>query len=198
MTGNYKMIAPALDLFFIEKDELKDQPLYRRDALDFTRHFLESRIDHYVKEAIIALETDNVAAQDLAIVKVKNIMTDLDDLLSASPEHSLSDWLIKAKKYGVNKDEENQHIKTARQIVTIWGEGLNGYAIKGWHGMIKDFYLQRWLLHFDNVRSGNAKKNDISLFETQWVNSASIPKIKKNINVVAECYRLFEKYSRGN
>lgn len=198
LTGNYKMIAPALDLFFKEKEELKDQPLYRRDALDFTRHFLESRIDDYIKEAITTLRTNDVTAQDLAIAKVNNIMTDLDDLLSASPEHSLNDWLIKAKKYGVNKEEENLHLKSARQIVTVWGGDLNGYASKGWHGMIKDFYLQRWLLHFDNVRSGNPKRNDISLFETQWINSTSIPKIKKNKDVVEDCYRLFNKYSRKN
>lgn len=196
LSGNPGSLDQALESFFSESQKLKDQPLYKRDALDFTRHFLEARADKYLKIAIQTRNDKNPRKHNDARAIFTEILTDLDDLLAASPEHSLNSWLTKAAAFGETPEEKLLHLKSARQQVSTWSDGthLNGYASKGWHGMIKDFYLKRWELWLDNHKVKNPNKKFLRTFERQWVNNPSIPEIKINKNITAECHRLYKKY----
>lgn len=196
LQGNPPSLDEALKLFFAEASRLKENPLYKRDALDFTRHFLEARADKYLKIAVHTRHDSDRKKHHEALATFTDILTDLDDLLSSSPEHSLHTWLASAAALADTPEEKMTYLKAARQQVTTWSGGskLNGYASKGWHGMVKDFYLKRWLLWFENERKEEPDQQWLRDFETQWVNDVSIPKLQPNDALVEDCYRLYQKY----
>ena len=39
----------------------------------------------------------------------------------------------------------------ARRIITTWGGDLNGYACRGWCGLVRDYYLPCWQAYIDEA-----------------------------------------------
>jgi alpha-N-acetylglucosaminidase len=75
-----------------------------------------------------------------------NFLLDLDKVLSTDETFTLQKWLLDARRWASNPDEEMYLEYSARNQVTIWGPSaqINDYASKQWGGLVRDYYVPRY------------------------------------------------------
>ena len=169
--------------------------------------------DHLLAELYIAYsDNGGEKSYDKAIEAATRVIdgTDgdfrLDRLLSCSPLFSMGKWIKDAKDCAASEDEKNYYEENARGIVTIWGQKdtqLNDYANRGWAGLTKSFYRERWKLFTDGVlaamkdnRSFDEKKfhKDVTEFEYQWTLQHEDFPISSGESAVKVANELWNKY----
>ena len=107
-------------------------------------------------------------------------MLDVDRLLCCSPVFSIGKWIKDARDFAVNEQEQKYYEENARCILTVWGQKdtqLNDYANRGWGGLTRTFYRERWKRFTEEVIAAMTRhKNfdeekfhqDITQFEYEW------------------------------
>ena len=151
-------------------------PLFRFDIVEFTRHALSLDLDDRIKSTVASFQSGNIADGDAGAGAVKTITAALDNLMGAQPK-SLATWIAEARAYGDTPAECDYYERNARAQVTVWGGSgnLHDYASKAWQGLYRDFYLPRWLMMFEALRSKSfdqaATTAKIIAWENDWVAS---------------------------
>ena len=156
----------AVQLFLACAEELKDEDLYRIDAIELAAQYLGLRVDEMLSKA--AKETnksDSYRWYESAI----DLMRKLDHLLASHPLHRLSNWVQLARNFGDTPKEKLYYESNARRLITTWGGGVNEYAARLWNGLIGDYYAMRWQLWLDAQKAG--ANFDILAWEEKWLQS---------------------------
>ncbi len=150
-------------------------PLFRYDVVEFTRHSISLDLDDRIKAAIAAYRSGDIATADAGVEAIKARATALDDLMGAQPR-SLAGWIAEARAYGDTPAEKAYYERNARAQVTVWGGSgnLHDYASKAWQGLYRDFYLPRWAMLFEALRTPGtfdqaAATAKIIAWENAWV-----------------------------
>ncbi|MEG2219730.1 MAG: alpha-N-acetylglucosaminidase [Muribaculaceae bacterium] len=139
------------------------------------------------------------------------LLLDTDRLLSCETTFSLGKWIGDAKDFGNTTQEKDYYEENARCILTVWGQKatqLNDYANRGWGGLTKTFYRERWnrftagaILAVENGKEFDEKEyyQDITDFEYQWTkqkeryNTASGEDATKVAKILFNKYRSYFK-----
>lgn len=187
-----KEYREALQLFLKCGPTLKDNELYRADAIDFTGQYIGSRIDSLVKSSVAANGKDD-ATRDRNASAALELMSDLDNLLSVHPIHRLDRWIDFARGWGDTPAEKNYFETNAKRQITTWGgPHLSEYASKLWSGTVGDYYRGRWAGEFEQMRSG--QPFDLLAWEEKWIITPwTKPEWKRIDDPIAECQRLIAK-----
>ena len=120
--------------------------------------------------------------------RMDNLLLDVDRLLSCDATLSIGKWLQDARDCGTTVSEKDYYEENARCILTVWGQQdtqLNDYANRGWGGLTRSFYRERWKRFTDGVIGAVSKNKpfdedkfhqDITQFEYNWtLQKASFP-----------------------
>jgi alpha-N-acetylglucosaminidase len=87
--------------------------------------------------------------------KMREILADVDRLLSTHPDFLLGKWLQDAASFGNSPLEKKYYNRDARRLLTTWGNKANSslidYASRDWAGLIKTYYARRWELFIATV-----------------------------------------------
>ena len=87
-----------------------------------------------------------------------SLLGDIDCLNAQEPHCTLDAWVRQARAMGTDKATSDYYEMNARRIITTWGGDLNGYACRGWSGLVRDYYLPCWQAYIDEamqaVRAG--------------------------------------------
>ena len=169
----------GLDALLKQASQLRRAPLYRFDLVEFTRHYASLRLDEALRRAIAAYKAGNVASGDKSAAQVRQMALAIDHLIGAQPE-SLATWIADARAYADTPAQAKAYVEDAKAQVTIWGgEGnLGDYASKAWAGMYAHYYLPRWALFLDALRTAAvagkpldeaATRLAIIAWERKWV-----------------------------
>ena len=157
----------AVETLVESADELRNNILFEADLAEATAIYagchaemliqnLEDMRIHKASPAVIA----EASAQLLSV------MNRIDALLDAHPTLRLDRWLDYACSYGHDDTTRSDAFeRNARRIVTIWGPPVDDYAAKIWSGLVRDYYLPRWMAYF----SPDSTDFDFSEWERQWV-----------------------------
>ena len=95
-------------------------------------------------------------------------MKAIDALLVGHPNKDMQQWIGLARSCGrSNELLADYYEKNARRIVTIWGPPVDDYSARIWAGLIRDYYLPRWIHFFEQSRTG--QKFDFASWERHWV-----------------------------
>ena len=138
--------------------------------------------------------------------RMDDLLLDVDRLLACSPLFSMGKWIQDARDCGTTEEEKKYYEENARCILTIWGQKdtqLNDYANRGWAGLTKGFYRERWKRFTDGVlaamkthRSFDAKKfhKDITDFEYEWTLQHETFPVSSGEDAVKVANELWNKY----
>ncbi len=112
--------------------------------------------------------------------RMDNLLLDVDRLLSCDATLSIGKWLQDARNCGATVSEKDYYEENARCILTVWGQQdtqLNDYANRGWGGLTRSFYRERWKRFTDGVIAAVSEDKpfdedkfhqDITQFEYNW------------------------------
>lgn len=165
-----------------------DNELFKHDLVDITRQFIQNKI-----ELIYARIKPAFSAKDIEqLKKVRNIfeslLTDLDDVLQTNDQFLLGKYLTSAKSLATNQLEEQVFEYNARNQITIWGPNgeIVDYANKQWAGIVRDYFLPRWHLLFDELE--NSIKNNNGKFSDSKCRQKIFKQIEEPFTVANKVY----------
>src|SRR5690242_5578137 len=155
-TRNYdvKEFQNAVKLFVGASREMKNNPAYQVDKIDFVRQVLSNKGETAYQDMITAFQD-----KDLALFKQRsgiflNMILQQDSLLSGNKNFELATWLNAAYNFGKTPYEKKLALKNAKMQITYWGPDdsttmVHDYANKEWSGMMRHFYFPRWKMFVD-------------------------------------------------
>jgi alpha-N-acetylglucosaminidase len=110
--------------------------------------------------------------------KIIQLLTDLDSLLLTNKNFRLSTWIDAARAWAHGNTSQASMLEyNARNQITLWGPNgeITDYASKQWGGLVSSYYVPRWRLFVEYLKSTpTASYNETELranlrnFELQW------------------------------
>jgi alpha-N-acetylglucosaminidase len=138
--------------------------------------------------------------------KMKEILTDMEQLLDCHPSFSLKRWIDDARDMGKSPEEKNYYERNARTLITVWGDSpsLTDYANRAWAELTEQYYAVRWNHFIDSVISaaGSGKSFDEKAFlkwsqsfERQWIDPSHTIHYHEGGDGIAIARKMYEKYA---
>ncbi|WP_127129600.1 alpha-N-acetylglucosaminidase [Pseudoflavitalea rhizosphaerae] len=157
--------------FLAAAGEMKDNKMYRYDALELSSLYLGLKADEFYKQALQADSAGNDALKTSLGNKAMLLLLQVDSLLESHPMNRLQNWIDYARLHGNNEKDKNYYESNAKRLITTWGGFQDDYAARIWSGLIRDYYVPR-------VRETLFNKNfDRKNWEERWVTRPGISKI---------------------
>jgi alpha-N-acetylglucosaminidase len=169
-TGDAKL-QQAADLLLQAAPELKDQTLYRNDAIEVAAQALGMLIDRRLEVGQAALAADAKEDATRCFREATALMADTDRLLASHTLWRLDRWVGLARAWGRTPAEQDYFEQDAKRQVTLWGRAggaqLSEYAAKLWSGLVGGYYQGRWA-GWSAAQLGGAPF-DQTAWEERWV-----------------------------
>jgi alpha-N-acetylglucosaminidase len=170
----------ATDLFLSCSDSLKNNSLYCADAIQLAVQFTSVKIDYLLGRAIYFHNNKEFRKRDRAFDKAFELLLKTDELLNAHPLYRLKRWTDFARSWGNNEKEADYYEENAKRQITTWGgPDLSEYAAKVWSGLIKDYYLPRWIKFADSLKTGSY--SNLLNWEEKWITTSTKESKKKKL-----------------
>ena len=143
-------------------------PLLEADVRQLTAAFLGGKANKLVQ----LIQTAYTNADTICALALERqfaaTMLGIDRILIGHPHHDMAQWIAMARHHaGANSSLALYYEHNARRIVTIWGPPVDDYSARIWAGLVRDYYLPRWQMHFKQLRTG--EKPDYATWERNWV-----------------------------
>lgn len=141
--------------------------LLKYDLVDISKEALRVIFNRYYLQLVEAFNQKDLNLFDKQATVLKQILVDMDDLLATDSRFLLGNWLEAAKSKAMNQREKYLYEWNARNQITIWGTNTTDvvldYACKAWSGLVKDYYLPRWMLFFQIAEETIIKNTGLDL-----------------------------------
>ena len=154
----------AVEDFLSCAQQLKEQPLYRSDALLFAAQYIGAKADKMYRKALDAQNMGKQTRAKLLLDKTIQLLLQADRLLASHPTDRLSRWVEAAKTTAMTQKERIQYETDAKRLITTWGGIQQDYAARYWSGLIKDYYVPRIKLFF-----ASSNKEELNKWEENWL-----------------------------
>lgn len=129
---------------------------YSYDLTDIKRQYLSDYAYCVYKKWRDAYVCGNYGEYQKYVVEFLDIFDKLDALLADIDVFTFSKWISDSEKQGVTNEEKKLMRYNAKVLLTLWGNDdspvIFDYAWREWSGLIKDFYKQRWIIFFDEIK----------------------------------------------
>ena len=145
---------PAL---FAELERLSavpsDNPSRRYDSISLGSQALAYRFAELWGEFCRQYRSKDLAGAQKSASGMKELLSEIDSLLSGEPSFRLDRWLDAAASWGKDDAERQYYRHNALLIITRWGDPsrLGDYACRLWSGLVSEYYAPRWELFLDEV-----------------------------------------------
>lgn len=166
----------GVEALFTDAESLISSKLFFNDLVEAAALYSAGKAEKLcitIKEKIDEGKADEART---LIAKLERLMLMTDYALSFHPNFSLEKWEKQASKMGKTQKEKDLYARNARRLLSVWygdhekNEPVNDYACRVWSGLIRDYYLPRLKMHFNNLLE--KRDDNIFEFEAKWVNSA--------------------------
>lgn len=181
LTRNYDTVAfaNAVKEFAKAAPALKNSATYKIDLINMVRQLLANKGTLTFNEMVTAYNNKSLQSFNAASAKFLHMIRLTDDLLNTDQYFRLNTYLKQAIDNGNTAEEKANNLKNELMQITYWGENvrtednLHEYAYKEWAGLMESYYLPRWEIYFDYLRSNLQGKNlqepDYFSWERKWV-----------------------------
>ncbi len=157
----------GLEQFIQSGKELGDNVLFKNDLIEMTAHYLGGKAEILTEMIDQEYLLGDTTQAEFLQSRFKTVMLGMDALLSQHPLFRLDRWLDFAKNAARTDQQKLQYLTNAKRIVTIWGPPVDDYSARIWSGLVKDYYLERWMHYFESRKTG--KPFDFAAWERNWV-----------------------------
>lgn len=163
--------AEGVRLFLSCREQGVASDLYRADAVELAALWLGEVADRHYKTAYEALQKGNrkVATQELA--QTGEILQSVDTLLVSHPLHRLDRWMDYAARSSQDEVRQQQNCSNALRLITTWGGFQEDYAARFWSGLIRDYYIPRMKVFFEQGAEATDSWEEQRI-RTPWKNSS--------------------------
>jgi len=170
--------------------EVQNKPLFRRDLVDVAKAYAGEMA------SVAAYHAVNDVDQTPGIKAFDQLMSELDALLAAVPQHRMDRWIDMARAQGADDAEKALLERNARLQVTVWGgKELYDYAAKQWSGLVADFYRPRWDRYFVAARKPGFNQatfeRDSADWELAWCSQSDLPRPRR-VDAVQQVKKILE------
>lgn len=159
MHYNADELKPALTELLQVAPELRESETYHFDLADVARQVLANESRAMLPKIRAAYESGDRAAFVSLTDRWLLRMRLMDTLLQTNQYFLLGRWLEFVPPWASSAAEREQLNYDARSILTTWGDrkaseyGLHEYANRDWAGLTADYYMPRWKIYFDSLRT---------------------------------------------
>jgi alpha-N-acetylglucosaminidase len=138
--------------------------------------------------------------------EMKQLLHDLDALLSTQSSFLLGKWIADARSWGADDASADYYEKNARTILTTWGDraqSLNDYANRTWAGMVSGYYATRWEMFIDEVVQAASDRrpfdeaafhDQVTQFEADWTTARAAYPTEPTGDSIELAVSLMNKY----
>jgi alpha-N-acetylglucosaminidase len=153
------------------RDALGANPLYRADVEEFTANWALSAADEALRHSVFAEGAGKEAVSEEKEKEFVDLALSADRLLASHPLDCLDRWVDMARAWGCSPEDADYYEADAKRQVTVWGGPvLSEYAAKMWSGLIRNYYVPRWVQWLEAKRA--ERPWDMGHFEEQWITTA--------------------------
>lgn len=157
-----------------------DNALFKFDVINVGRQVLGNLFSDFRDRFTECYKKHDILGAEKMAAQMDQLIADSDRLLSCSIELNMGKWIRDAREFGTTEQEKQYYEENARCIVSVWGQKgtqLNDYANRGWAGLTRSFYRERWSRFTSAVISAMKSgrqfsqddyQKDIIEFEYQW------------------------------
>lgn len=200
-----KDLVEAWRLLLSVKDCQRDS--YEFDLVNIGRQVLGNYFNVVRDEFTLAYEAGDIPMMKNRGNKMREILADLDKLVSCHPTFSLHKWITDARDMGHDAASKNYYEMNARSLITIWGDSyhLTDYANRSWAGLTNQYYSVRWD-HFINevIEAAEKKKNfdeeeffnQSRMYENEWVNPSNRISYNEGGDGIKLARQIYKKYAK--
>lgn len=157
----------AFEHFAENAETLKGNTLFEADLRENMAMYLGGKLEILVQAISGAYLNNNEEQYDSLVADFERVALTIDRLLADHPILNLERWIGFARNHGDTPTEKAYYEKNARRIVTIWGPPVDDYSARIWSGLIRDYYLPRWMQYFADQKKG--VPFEIAEWEKEWV-----------------------------
>ncbi|TZF83168.1 alpha-N-acetylglucosaminidase [Pedobacter sp. BS3] len=179
----------AVKQFLSCADSLKNNALYRNDAIQLSAMFLGIKADEFYRVALMADKNNDEVLKKASFEKSVYLLQQVDRLLASHPLDRLEPWVTYARAHGQNTAQKNTYEVDAKRLITIWGGQVEDYAARVWSGLISDYYIPRMqhYLYGDRATLNQWKEN--------WIEKPYTNNVKPFDDPLQEAARLVNQYA---
>ncbi|MCU4177225.1 alpha-N-acetylglucosaminidase [Carboxylicivirga sp. N1Y90] len=182
----------AVRTFVACSSELDESDLYTYDAIEMAVQYLGLFID---QQLLFFLDEEG-ENDHLELKEIMDILLVMDRLLESHPNHKLDNWVNFARSWGDNNVEKDYYEQNAKRLITTWGgDPVNDYSGRVWSGLIRDYYVPRWI-NYHSDKSGN-QKNNMREWEEMYIATpgvSSVETYEEPLNVINEMLNKYHLY----
>jgi alpha-N-acetylglucosaminidase len=188
---------------------LKNIETYKYDIIDITRQFGANLLNHLYERIVCKYHEKDLDGFKICSIVFMEICQELDELLSCNKSFSLGFWLESAKKKAVDENDLKMLEWNARRQITLWSspeiKEFHDYANKQWSGLIRDYYLPRWKIFFNQcVQAIESEKefdeksfqNKIILNAIEWSKKNDVYEIESGYDPILLAERFVNHYKK--
>ena len=200
-----KDLVEAWRLLLLVKDCQRDS--YEFDLVNIGRQVLGNYFNVVRDEFTLAYEAGDIMMMKNRGDKMREILADLDKLVSFHPTFSLNKWITDARDMGHDATSKNYYEMNARSLITIWGDSyhLTDYANRSWAGLTNQYYSVRWDRFINEVIKAVEKKkafdeevffNESRMYENEWVNPSNRINYNEGGDGIKLARQIYKKYAK--
>ncbi|WP_074406816.1 alpha-N-acetylglucosaminidase [Aquimarina megaterium] len=178
----------AVGAFLNNASELKNSELYTIDAIEMVVQYLGLVADQQLLDFLDAKEN----GKPVTLEETMQILLTMDRLLASHPNHNLQKWVDFARKWGDNPNEKDYYESNAKRLLTTWGgDPVNDYSGRVWTGLIRDYYVPRWVNYH---QEDGQTKEDMRQWEEKWITTPGVSQIEPFDDPLAIALEMYQKY----
>lgn len=166
----------AVGTFLKEADNFKNNAGFRNDLIQLVVQFAGMKTDLLIQQALLLHEQGRKEESQKLFEKVQELMLMMDGLMYTLPQQRLETWVEDARKWGTTPAEKDYYEADAKRQLTMWGNKstavLYEYASKVWSGLIRDYYLGRWMKYAEALNKGTQPSFDN--WEEDWISTPGL------------------------
>jgi alpha-N-acetylglucosaminidase len=138
---------------------------------------------------------------------MREILSDMNTLVSCHASFSLQKWISDARDWGSNRELKDYYEMNARTLLTIWGDSpiLTDYANRSWAGLINQYYAFRWNWFIDEVIKAAEKKETFDekafleqclIYENEWIKPTNEIRYNEGGDGIKVALQMYQKYAK--
>lgn len=198
-------LVEAWSLLLSVKDCQRDS--YEFDLVNIGRQVLGNYFNVVRDEFTLAYKAGDIQLMKKRGNKMREILEDIDRLVSCHQVFSLKKWITDARDMGHDAASKDYYEMNARSLISIWGDSysLSDYANRSWAGLTKHYYYVRWDRFINEVIKAAEGKtsfdeeaffNQSRMFENEWVNPNNKINFNEGGDGIKLARKLYNKYAK--
>ncbi|MEP2510847.1 MAG: alpha-N-acetylglucosaminidase [Reichenbachiella sp.] len=181
----------AVGTFLSCSDELGASELFVFDAIELTVQYLGLVVD----EKLLKFLDDEKNERPTELQEIMDILLVMDRLLATHPNHSLQRWVDFARNWGATSEEKDYYESNAKRLITTWGgDPVNDYSGRVWSGLIRDYYVPRWINYHSD--QGTDKKQSMRDWEEKWITTPGMSTVEAYDDPLDIAYKMYAEYKK--